>query len=97
MDIELIRDIVIIVSGVIFTIVLLVIVLVVLSLSRKIKEITKNATVVMEKVQHAADDVQVITSYARQEVAMPLVQLAGFIQGLGQGLQSLTQMFKKWY
>jgi len=97
MDIELVRDIVIIVSGVIFTVAGLVIVFVVLSLSRKIKEITKNVTVVMDKVQHAADDVQVITSYARQEVAMPLVQLAGFIQGLGQGLQSFTQIFKKWY
>lgn len=97
MDIELLRDIVIIVSGVIFSIAGLVIVFVVLSLSRRIKDVTKNVTAVMDKVQHAADDVQVITSYARQEVAMPLVQLAGFIQGLGQGLQSFTQMFKKWY
>jgi len=97
MDIELLRDIVIIVSGVIFTIAGLVIVFVVLSVARRVKDITKNVTVVMDKVQHAADDVQVITSYARQEVAMPLVQLAGFIQGLGQGLQSFTQIFKKLY
>jgi len=97
MDIELLRDIVIIASGIVFTISLMVIAGVVLSINRRVNEVVKNATDVMEKARKAAEDVQVITSYTRQEVAMPLAQLAGFIQGLGQSLQSFTQMFKKWY
>lgn len=95
MEIGFFRDLVIIVLGVVFTVTLVVILTVVLSLNRRIREVTVTTRDVMDKLQSSAEDLQLITSYARQEVALPLAQLAGFIQGLGQSLQSFTQMFRR--
>ncbi len=98
MDIEMVRDIVIIISGIsviALVIGLLVIVSVVLSINKRFKELAASASDVMDKLQDASEDLQLITSYARQEVAVPLAQLAGFVQGLGQSLQSFIQMFRK--
>ncbi|MDD2471435.1 MAG: hypothetical protein PHT28_00700 [Dehalococcoidales bacterium] len=96
MEIELIRDIVIIASGAISIIVLLVIAFVALSISSKVKQITSSAKGILKKAETAAEDLQVITSYTRQEIARPLAQMAGIVQGLGQGIQSFTDIFKKW-
>jgi hypothetical protein len=81
--------------GAVMIITLLVIMGVALSLNKRLKKVTTGASEVVKKVQGAADDLQVITSYTRKEVATPLVQLAGIIQGLNQGIQSFSQMFKK--
>ncbi len=95
MEIAFFRDIVIIISGVVFIVSLGIIVSIVVSLNRRVKEVTATTRSVMEKLQASADDLQLITSYARHEVALPLAQLAGFIQGLGQSIQSFAQMFRK--
>ncbi len=95
MVIELFRDIVIIISGVVIAVSLVIIVSVVLSINKRFKELAANATDVMDKLQNASEDLQLITSYARQEIAVPLAQLAGFVQGLGQSVQSFAQMFRK--
>jgi predicted PurR-regulated permease PerM len=95
MEIGFFRDLVIIISGVVFTVALVVIISVVLGLNKRIREVAETTRDVMDKLQASAEDLQLITSYARQEVALPLAQLAGFIQGLGQSLQSFTQMFRR--
>lgn len=96
MEIELIRDIVIIASGAIFVIVLLVIAFVALSISSKVNEITSSAKGILTKAEAAAEDLQLITSYTREEIARPLARVAGVVQGLGQGLASFTEILKKW-
>ncbi|MDD4635088.1 MAG: hypothetical protein WC231_00565 [Dehalococcoidales bacterium] len=95
MDIELIRDIVIIAWGAVFIIVLIIIAFVVLSISNKVKEITSSAKGILNKAETAAEDLQVITSYSRQEIARPLAQMAGVIQGFSHGIQSFTNRLKK--
>ena len=96
MDIELIRDIVIIASGAIFVIVLLIVAFVALSISSKVKEITSSAKGILAKAETAAEDLRVISSYTREEIARPLAHVAGVIQGLGQGISSFTDILKKW-
>ncbi len=95
MEIGFFRDLVIIISGVVFVGALVVMLSVVLNLNKRVKEVAETTKDVMDKLQASAEDLQLITSYARQEVALPLAQLAGFIQGLGQSLQSFTQMFRR--
>ncbi|MDD5486392.1 MAG: hypothetical protein PHW65_02405 [Dehalococcoidales bacterium] len=95
MDIELIRDIVIIAWGAIFIIVLIVIAFAVVSASSKIKEVTSSAKGILNQAEAAAEDLQVITSYTRQEITRPLANMAGTIQGLYCGIQSFTNKFKK--
>ncbi len=96
MDVALARDIVIIISGCMFIIALAVVIVIALVISSRAKGLMKTADDIMGKARSAVEDFQVITSYTRQEVALPLAQLAGLIQGLGQSIQSFTQMFKKW-
>ncbi|MDD2251752.1 MAG: hypothetical protein WCS74_00830 [Dehalococcoidales bacterium] len=96
MEIELIRDIVIIASGVIFIIVLLIIAFVALSISSKVKEVTSSAKGILNKAETAAEDLKLITSYTREEIARPLAHVAGIVQGVGQGLSSFTEILKKW-
>jgi len=96
MDIGLARDIIIVIAGIVFILTLVGVAIVVLNINRRLKAIAASANQAVAKLQVAAEDLQVITGYTRQEVALPLAQLAGLIQGLGQGLQSFTQMFKKW-
>jgi len=96
MDIGLARDIIIVIAGIVFILTLVGVAIVVLNINRRLKAIAASANQAVAKLQVAAEDLQVITGYPRQEVALPLAQLAGLIQGLGQGLQSFTQMFKKW-
>ena len=95
MDIALIRDIVIIAWGVIFIIVLIVVALVAISINNKIKEVTSSANRILDKADKTAEDIQVITSYIRHEVAKPLVSMASTIQGLGHGIQYFTDKVKK--
>ena len=95
MDIALIRDIVIIAWGAIFIIVLFVITIVVVSINNKIKEVTSSANRILDKADETAEDIQVITSYVRHEVAKPLVSMASTIQGLCHGIQYFTDKVKK--
>jgi hypothetical protein len=95
MDIALIRDIVIIAWGAIFIIALFVITIVVVSINNKIKEITSSANRILDKADETAEDIQVITSYVRHEVAKPLVSMASTIQGLCHGIQYFTDKVKK--
>ena len=95
MDMELIRDIVIVISGIVVAVSLIIMLSVVVSMNKRFKELAAEASDVLDKLQNASEDLQLITSYARQEIAAPLTQLAGFVQGLGQSLVSFTQMFRK--
>jgi len=95
MDIALIRDIVIIAWGAIFIIALFVITIVVVSINNKIKEVTSSANRILDKADETAEDIQVITSYVRHEVAKPLVSMASTIQGLCHGIQYFTDKVKK--
>ncbi|MDP3879274.1 MAG: hypothetical protein Q8Q07_03070 [Dehalococcoidales bacterium] len=80
MEIEPLRDIVIIVSGLVVTLVALFVAVISFSLYRKANSILKSTMAAAKKIE---------------EVGKPLLQAAGFLQGITCGILAMGKIFKK--
>ena len=88
MGIEWFRDLVISVFGLVATGVLIFSAVLVYLIYRKIKPI-------LESIKATSASVQVISSYVSDEVAKPMVQMAAIVQGVRQGIDAVSKLFKK--
>jgi hypothetical protein len=88
MDIELFRDLIIIISGVLVIVAAIFVILVSYLVYRRINSILKSA-------KTTAARIEALTIIASDEIGKPLIQAAGLIQGLTCGIRTISKIFKK--
>ena len=88
MGIDWFRDLVICIAGLVLTGVLIFIAVMLYSIYKRAKSALDSANDILAKVQG-------ISSYVQTEVARPLVQLVALIQGIRQGVDTFSALFKK--
>ena len=88
MNIEWFRDLIICIGGVVATGVLIFIAVMLYSLYHRTRSI-------VDSIEAAAKTMRGISSYAGDEVAKPLIQIAALVQGIRQGINTVSKIFKK--
>jgi len=82
------RDLIICISGAVLAVVLIFTAVLMYLLYRKTKS-------VLDLIKTASKNIQVITSIVRDEVAKPIIGMAVFIQGIRQGINTISKFFRK--
>lgn len=88
MDVVWFRDLIICISGAVLAVVLIFTAVLIYLLYRKTNS-------VLDLIKTASKNIQVITSIVRDEVAKPIIGMAVFIQGIRQGINTISKFFRK--
>ena len=88
MSIDWFRDLVISIFGLVAIGALIFIAVLSYSLYRRTRPI-------LDSIKNTSAAIEGISSYVRDEVAKPLVQVAAIIQGINQGIDAVSRLFKK--
>ncbi len=88
MDIQLVRDLVIIISGIVVTVVAIIVAVTMTSIYRKVNDI-------LTSTKTAAMKLEAMATLAGDELCKPMIQVAGFIQGIAVGIGKMSEIFKK--
>ena len=88
MSIDWFRDLVICISGLVATGVLVFVAVLLFSLYRRTRSI-------LDSIKTTSATVQGISSYVGNEVAKPLIQVVALVQGIRQGIDAISKLFKK--
>ena len=88
MEIGWFRDLVICIAGLVFTAVIILIGILALLLYRRILPI-------LDSAKTASATVKEMTAAVKNEIVAPIVQLAGLIRGVTQGIGLATKLFKR--
>lgn len=88
MSIDWLRDLIIVIFGLVATGVLIFLTVLLYSVYRRIRPI-------LDSVKTTSKTIEGICSYAGDEVAKPLMQVVAFIQGIRQGINVISKFFKK--
>ena len=88
MSIDWFRDLVISIFGLVATGALIFIAVLSYSLYRRARSILDSMKIVSKNVQG-------ISSFVTDEVAKPLIQVVAFVQGIRQGINAISKLFKR--
>lgn len=88
MEVEFLRDLVIIISGLIITCVVIFLAVLAYLLYNRAKSF-------MDSVGSVATTVREITAVVKDEVVSPVVQFTALIRGICQGVETVSRLFKK--
>lgn len=88
MEIETIRDLVIIISGIVVTLTSLVVAVLVFSSYQKVNDILKSAKTAVAKIE-------ALTIIVGDELGKPLIQATGFVQGITYGIREIRRILGK--
>ena len=88
MSIDWFRDLAIAISGLVLIGVLIFVAVLSFSLYRRIRHI-------LDSIKTTSRTVQGISSFVGGEVAKPLIQVVALIQGMRQGVDTISKLFKK--
>ena len=88
MEIELLRDLIIVISGLVVTLVAVLVAVISYSLYRRVN-------VVLQSVKTSATKIEALTTVATDELGKPLIQVAGLVQGIVYGIRAINKMTKK--
>ena len=88
MDIEWARDLIICISGSVVTMVIIFIAVLAYSLYHRTRSI-------LDSVDATATTIKELSSYVADEVVKPIIQVLSLVQGIRQGIDSITKYFKK--
>ena len=88
MGIDWFRDLVICIVGLVTAGVLIFITVLAFSLYRRIK-------VILDSVKTTSKTIQGLSSYVGDEVVKPVIEVAAIIQGVRQGIDTISRLFKK--
>ena len=88
MGIEWFRDLIICIGGVVVVGVLVFIAVILYSLYHRTRSI-------VDSIESITKTICGISSYATDEVVKPLVQVAALVQGIRQGINAVSKIFKK--
>lgn len=88
MSIDWFRDLVISISGLVLIGVLIFIAVLSYLLYRRTRSI-------LDSIKIVSRNIQGISSYVTDEVAKPLIKAVAFVQGIRQGINAISKLFKK--
>jgi len=88
MSIDWLRDLIIVIFGLVATGVLIFLAVLLYSFYRRTSSILDSMATISRTMEG-------ISSYAGDEVAKPLMQVVAFIQGIRQGINVISKFFKK--
>ncbi len=88
MSIDWFRDLAISISGLVLIGVLIFVAVLSFSLYRRAKAI-------LDSMKLTAKTIQGVSSYVGDEVAKPVMQVAAFVQGIRQGVDAISKLFKR--
>ena len=88
MDIEFLRDLIIVLSGIVITLVFIFIGFLVYSLYTKVNRILKS-------LKTTAAEIEALTTLISDEVSKPLIQTAGIAHGLAVAFGAINKIFRK--
>lgn len=88
MDVVWFRDLIICISGAVLAVVLIFTAVLIYLLYRKTNS-------VLDLIKTASKNIQEITSVLRDGVAKPIIGVAVFIQGIRQGINTISKFFRK--
>ena len=88
MGIDWFRDLIICILGLVATGVLIFIAVLLYSFYHRTRSI-------LDSIETISRTIQGITSYVGSEVAKPLIQVVALIQGIRQGIDTVSKFFKK--
>ncbi len=88
MNIEWFRDLIISIVGVVASGVLIFIAVLLYSLYHRTRSI-------LDSIKATSTNIQRLSSYTVDEVAKPVIQMAALIQGIRQGIDSISKFFTK--
>lgn len=88
MSIDWLRDLVIIILGLVATGVLIFLAVLIFSLYRR-------ARLILDSTQGILRSVQSAISYSGDKLVKPTMQLVALIQGVTQGIDAISKLFKK--
>ncbi|MBA7685528.1 hypothetical protein ES703_93953 [subsurface metagenome] len=88
MSIDWFRDLIICIFGIVAAGVLVFLAVLLYLLYRR-------TTSILDSVKATSTTIQGITSYVGEEVVKPVVQVASMIQGIRQGIDTISKFFKK--
>jgi len=88
MSIDWFRDLVISISGLVLIVVLIFIAVLSYSLYRRIRSI-------LDSVRATSRTIQGVSSYVGDEVGKPVAQIVALIQGVRQGIDAASKLFRK--
>ncbi len=89
MSIDWFRDLVICIFGLVATGVLIFIAVLAYSFYRRTRPI-------VDSLKTTSKRIEVISSYVGDEVAKPIIEVAAFVQGIRQGVDTVSTLFKKY-
>jgi len=102
MDIEWFRDLVICISGLTITVVLIFVAILSYSLYRKaglaitsLEATLNERRSTLESIEHISATIQGIFGSVEDEIIKPLVGVASLVQGIRQGIDAVSRIFKK--
>ena len=88
MSIDWFRDLIICIFGLVATGVLIFVAVISFALYRRIRPI-------VDSIKTTSRTIQGISSYVGDEVVKPVIQVATFVQGIRQGVDTISKFFKK--
>ena len=88
MDIDWFRDLIICIFGLVAAGVLIFIAVLLFLLYRRVR-------VILDSVKATSRTIQGISSYVGDEVVKPVIEVAALIQGIRQGIDTISKFFKK--
>ncbi len=102
MDMVWLRDLIIIITGVIEILLLIIVGILAMVVVHRIKKVSKSVEKISDSVQEVVtsvkattDNVASMSSFARSEMAEPLNVTADLLQGVLKGLNAVLGFFKK--
>ena len=102
MDIGWLRDLVIIITGIIEIVIFIILGIIGWALSKHIRELSESAKKLTVSAQGVIDTAKVtvdnlasVSRFARSEIAGPLVKTASLIKGISAGLNAIMGFFQK--
>ncbi len=99
MNISELRDLIIVIWGIIgiiaSTVLTILLVVLMFSILRYMKPLVEALQVTLDKVNTTVSKVQEITNYAGDNVIKPLIHLASVIQGASRGFRIIEKIFKR--
>ena len=102
MDIGWARDLVICIAGLVAAGVLLFIAVLAYLFYQRARSVLDSVEVVSDKTRYILDSIEAttttikgISSYVADEMVRPVIQMSALIQGIRQGIETVSKFFKK--
>ena len=88
MGMDWVRDLVIVISGSLLVVALIIIIVLLFLMYCRVRSI-------LDSIKKTTRNVQEVSTYVGDEVVKPITQVVALIQGIRQGVDSVSKIFRK--